>query len=200
MATEEDRQTAGVPTIRPGHMEAVAPLMLRLRRDFGGDRDRMPILAVIGERELARRACPREPRLARLGRTGVGGPARGGIDAHSLADGTGIPRETVRRKVSALAARGRVERDEAGGLHPSERAAADLGARIDATPTCLRRVADALATARAARLPATTRREASPRSPVRPASTLRSPRSRVSAGPGSGPAAGTGDVRRRQAR
>ena len=154
MQGEEDRLKAGFATIWPVHMEAFIRLMLVLRRDFGGDLDQMLILAVIGERKLARRACPSEPRFERLGRTGLRNGADVAINLHSLAAYTGIPRETVRRKVAALIARGWVERDASGDLRPTETAAADLAGSTEATLAYLRRIAESLEAIRPAPRPA----------------------------------------------
>ncbi len=67
-------------------------------RQFGGDLQMMLILAVIGQCVLAQ---------IRGGDFGVTGPEEpAGISATRLADITGIPRQTVRRKLMALAGKG----------------------------------------------------------------------------------------------
>lgn len=98
MTTGDDWLKAGFAAIWPAHMEAFVRLMLVLRRDVDGDLDQMLILAVIGERKLARRACPAEPRFERLGQTAIRDAANAGINAYSLAVFIGIPGETARRK------------------------------------------------------------------------------------------------------
>jgi hypothetical protein len=158
MAADNDWLKEGFAGIWPVHTEAFVRLMLVLRRDFGGDLDQMLILAVIGERALARRACPSEPSFEDLGRTAIRDMASVGINTHSLADYTGIPRETVRRKVAALVARGWVQRDASGDLRPTERAAADLAESTDATLDYLRSVAAAFDAARAVPAPPTSAR------------------------------------------
>ena len=82
-------------------------------RTFGGDLQMMLILAILGQRRL-------DARIQR-GFLEVG-PAPAdivplkakGMNSSSIAEISGIPRETVRRKLDALAERGWVARDEHG--------------------------------------------------------------------------------------
>jgi hypothetical protein len=69
-------------------------------RSFGGDLQAMLVLAVVGQ-----------VRIASLAHAGGDGDQeeRGAISASRLADVTGIPRETVRRKLTLLAKRGWIE-------------------------------------------------------------------------------------------
>jgi DNA-binding IclR family transcriptional regulator len=55
------------------------------------------------------------------------------INALSIAEYTGIPRETVRRKVNELIQKGWVTRDDNGDLVPTPKAAQDLSQSTDAT-------------------------------------------------------------------
>ncbi|MGQ3355465.1 MAG: helix-turn-helix domain-containing protein [Phreatobacter sp.] len=72
-----------------------------LSRAFGGDLQAMLVLAIVGQ-----------VRIASLAHAGADGDQeeRGAITASRLADVTGIPRETVRRKLTFLAERGWIER------------------------------------------------------------------------------------------
>jgi DNA-binding MarR family transcriptional regulator len=149
MATEVDWLKAGFAEIWPAHMEGFVRLMLILRRTFDGDLDQMLILAVIGERKLARRASRAEPSYDRLGYSELRDPSSVAINPHSLADYTGIPRETVRRKVVALMARGWVERSENGDLRTTAKVAEDLQHGTEATLDYLRDLADAFDRVRA---------------------------------------------------
>lgn len=72
-------------------------------RQFRGDLQEMLVLAIIGQLELHRRVTHPDPNLA----------ARPSIGASRLADVTGIPRQTVRRKLTSLAERGWIESDGA---------------------------------------------------------------------------------------
>jgi DNA-binding IclR family transcriptional regulator len=58
---------------------------------------------------------------------------KGRINTQSIADSTGIPRESVRRKVARLMDRGWVRRNEDGTFEVTERAAADLAPATEAT-------------------------------------------------------------------
>lgn len=69
-------------------------------RAFGGDLQEMLVLAVIGQTALQSVAQGRE---------------NAQISASSLSDVTGIPRQTVRRKLASLMARGWVEQTEDSG-------------------------------------------------------------------------------------
>ncbi|MFO1148108.1 MAG: hypothetical protein U1E62_06995 [Alsobacter sp.] len=69
-------------------------------RAFDGDLQMMLILAVVGQPHLASANAPQE--------TGTEAPQRS-INASRIADVTGIPRETIRRKLDAMAKRGWVQ-------------------------------------------------------------------------------------------
>lgn len=79
-----------------------------LSRTFGGDLQQMMLLAVIGQRRLrAIRDAGGDP--------GAVAPGETAISASRLADVSGIPRETVRRKLGLLARKGWIEQEAAGG-------------------------------------------------------------------------------------
>lgn len=71
-------------------------------RSFGGDLQAMLVLAVVGQVRIATltQPVPDDPE----------NEERGAISASRLADVTGIPRETVRRKLALLEKRGWIER------------------------------------------------------------------------------------------
>ncbi len=60
MSTNDDWLAAAFNEVFPAHVAAFTDLMIALRRDFEGDLDMMIVLAVIGDRQLARR----DPRIA----------------------------------------------------------------------------------------------------------------------------------------
>jgi DNA-binding MarR family transcriptional regulator len=80
-----------------------------LSRTFGGDLQQMIILAIIGQVQMramhAAAAAGEDPRRIP--------PERVSIAASRIADVTGIPRETVRRKLSALQRKGWIEKSPA---------------------------------------------------------------------------------------
>jgi hypothetical protein len=100
-------------------------LMKALRAHFGNDLDKVMITAAIGQQQLRdpalpRRAYPPDPE-GKL----VGDPARF-TNVDRLAAATGIPRESVRRKVNELIAAGWVERVGTRGLAVCPRAAVEM--------------------------------------------------------------------------
>ena len=108
----------------PAFVSAFAELLIALRRQFGGDLDSALMMAAIGERHFAHRTDPNTPTLETLGRTAVDGAPT--INVYSLAQYTGIPRETARRKIAALQTLGWIDIDVAGNLRPTELAAKEL--------------------------------------------------------------------------
>ena len=117
-------------SVYPAHVRAFATLLIKLRADFGGDLDAALLLAVIGERHFSRRTDPETPTLETLGATQVDGSRS--VNAYSLAQYTGIPRETARRKLARLIELGWVRVDAQGDLVPTMRAAQDLRESTDA--------------------------------------------------------------------
>ena len=120
--------------IWPVHVEAFSALLIALRRQFGGDLDRMLVLAIIGSRTLPHRhidglSYDALMVLARNERA----PDPDPINLQSIADCSGIPRETVRRKVRDLEAAGWIVKRENGYLLASTQAARDLAPMTEAT-------------------------------------------------------------------
>jgi hypothetical protein len=132
MTFDQNTLSACFGRIWPVHNDAFCELMVLLRRHFGGDLDRMLVLAVIGSRTLARGRIDgmSYDRFLALERPHAE-PAP--INLQSIADYSGIPRETVRRKVRDLEASGWVERRDNGYLVASARAAQDLAPATEAT-------------------------------------------------------------------
>jgi biotin operon repressor len=117
--------------IWPVHVEHFTELLIALRRQFDGDLDRMLVLAVIGLRTLpARRVQQLSYADFEAGLT-VQEPSP--INVQSIAETSGIPRETVRRKVQALEQAGWIERQDGGYLAVSAKARQDLSPGTEAT-------------------------------------------------------------------
>jgi hypothetical protein len=92
----------------------------------------MLVLGIIGSRHLARgRIDDLSYHQVVSGKTPEKAPAP--INLQSIADYSGIPRETVRRKVRDLERSGWVERSDNGFLTVGHRAAQDLAPTIAAT-------------------------------------------------------------------
>jgi hypothetical protein len=127
----------------PTHNRGFTSLLIECRKRFDGDLDAMLILAIIGDRTLpAERVHGLSYDDFRSGRR-ADVPQKV-INVQSIADCSGIPRETVRRKVARLIERGWVEKKADGALVVSEQAAVDLAPATQATFAYLLAVGSAL--------------------------------------------------------
>lgn len=142
MRRDDDWLIAGFGKVYPAHVSAFVDLMLELRRGFDGDLDTMLVLAIIGDQRVWKRAASQDVSYARLGDTPLANSEKVASNVLSIASYTGIPRETVRRKVNALIDRGWIEREENGDLRPTRKAAADLRAGTDATIEYIRAIVE----------------------------------------------------------
>ena len=131
--------------IWPVHVEHFTELLIALRRHFDGDLDRMLVLAVIGLRTMpARRVTGATYEEFNAGQL-VDEPSP--INVQSIADTSGIARETARRKVLELEQAGWIERRGSGYLVVSPQARADLSPATEATMRYLLAVGAACAAA-----------------------------------------------------
>ncbi|MEE4161026.1 MAG: helix-turn-helix domain-containing protein [Woeseiaceae bacterium] len=136
----------------PIHNRGFTALLVECRRLFDGDLDQALILSVIGERTLTK------DRASGLRyQEFVDGVRRSGkrkpINIQSIADGTGIPRETVRRKIGLLVERGWVRRNDDETIEVTESAPVDLAPATSATFEYLSAIGNAIV-ARASDAPA----------------------------------------------
>jgi hypothetical protein len=114
--------------IWPEHTTAFASLLIDLRRHFDGDLDAMLILATVSAGTQGN--AWRDTLLG----DGVGRETRPcATNTQSIAAITGIPRESVRRKLVPLQRKGWVKRDDAGNWSPGPQAASDLRPATRAT-------------------------------------------------------------------
>jgi hypothetical protein len=124
---QAEQQLRQLAAIWPVHVRAFARFLPILRAQFGGDLDAMLVLTLVS----VGTEHPDWP--AALLETG---PPRGRArptNASSIAQASGIPRETVRRKLNALYARGWIERGAGGTWRPTRSAADDLRPATQAT-------------------------------------------------------------------
>lgn len=132
MPFDHEMLTKHFGRIWPIHVAAFAELLITLRRQFRGDLDLLLVLAIVGSRSLpARRidGVSYEDFANGQKRDVPESP----INLQSVADCTGIPRETVRRKVRGLEALGWIERRDGGVLVVTEQARRDLTPATEAT-------------------------------------------------------------------
>lgn len=113
-------------TVWPTHVASLTRFLITCRRSFGGDLDLFLVLAVIGDRTFSERHA--DPKLDYDTFKSVGTPGTPPIDINlrSIAAFSGIPRETVRRKIAELERRGWITRNQDGSLAATRQAAADL--------------------------------------------------------------------------
>ena len=119
--------------IWPIHLTAFTELLIQLRQRFSGDLDLMLVLAVIGSRTRPEKWKPELLSAQEM----TGGESRISsqypINIQSVAEYAGIPRETVRRKVSILQDKGWVIRNSDGRLSVTDSAAKDLASETENT-------------------------------------------------------------------
>lgn len=132
MTFDEQTLSAHFGRIWPVHNDAFCELLVLLRRQFGGDLDRMLVLAIIGSRTLSR---GRIEGLSYDDFTAMDRPddEPAPINLQSIADYSGIPRETVRRKLRDLEQLGWIIRRNNGFLIASSKATKDLAPATEAT-------------------------------------------------------------------
>ncbi|MCX7286515.1 MAG: hypothetical protein NTW20_02860 [Rhodobacterales bacterium] len=98
---------ANYPTVQYHYVQFLAEHLTDCRKTLGGDFDDLMMLAVLGQRFLQ----ARRDRDAGDSRS----EERIWMSALRLSDVTGVPRESVRRKLKRLAERGWVMQDPANG-------------------------------------------------------------------------------------
>lgn len=119
--------------IWPSHLAAFTRMLIVMRQDFRGDLDLLLLLAAVADRTDPGRWSERLEDPQRLLRKGAEVRDPPMLNAASLAHFTGIPRETVRRKLRVLAEYGWVMRDGRTGWRTGPRAAQDLKRSTEAT-------------------------------------------------------------------
>jgi hypothetical protein len=105
----------------PYHLDNFTWFLIQCRRYFNGDMDRLLIFCVIRDKDLSAKN-----KHGDLGHAGSRTEAEKPFSLQSIADRSGLPRETARRKLQDLTALGWVERDERGNFSTTAKAATDL--------------------------------------------------------------------------
>ena len=85
--------------IWPHHVSNLTQLLIAARQSFGGDLDMFLVLAVIGERTFSAQSADPALTFTIWQDRGTAAATPRDINARAIADYTGIPRETVRRKL-----------------------------------------------------------------------------------------------------
>lgn len=108
------------------HSGALTRYMVECRQACDGDLDLFLIMAIIGERTFSAQHAPDSMSHSEFVTGTVGKIAPQPINLQSIADFSGIPRETVRRKLELLIGRGWVQRGEHGYVTATDVANHDL--------------------------------------------------------------------------
>ena len=118
--------------IFPTHVDALCELLIVLRQQFFGDLDLMLILAIIGSRALPARQTSNMT-YAEFISDNTKDRADQPINIQSIAECSGIARETVRRKVHKLEDLGFIARDPSGMLTVTDKAINQLAPATEAS-------------------------------------------------------------------
>lgn len=117
---------ANFQSIWPIHLAGFTRLLIQLRDRFDGDLELALVLAVIGDRTRPENWTPELLTYRQMTHGGSDEHRQYPINIQSISEYSGIPRETVRRKVAILQSKGWVTRDADGRLAISRTAAAEL--------------------------------------------------------------------------
>lgn len=131
--------------LHASHSAAFARYLVECRAACDGDLDLFLVMTIIGERTFNARNVP-EAMSQEEFYTGTVRDVRPlAINLQSISDYSGIPRETVRRKLETLLAKGWIERDERKFITATDQANASLRGLTEATLRYLRELETALA-------------------------------------------------------
>lgn len=112
------------PTYQYAFVDFIVEHLTDLSRSFEGDFQQVMLLAILGQRRLKAMSMAERP--------GRGPAPSTAVSASRLADVTGIPRETVRRKLATLKDRGWIEQEPDGSWSLiSDTSGEDMPARRD---------------------------------------------------------------------
>ncbi|MBR9856251.1 MAG: hypothetical protein GYB38_00935 [Gammaproteobacteria bacterium] len=132
MAIDDDHLTTHFGRIWPAHVEALTELLIQLRQQFDGDLDLMLILGIIGTRTQPARLASAMT-YAQFTAHDRPTPVSRPINIQSVAECSGIARETVRRKVGRLENMGLVTREASGNLLVTPQATGELTPSTEAS-------------------------------------------------------------------
>jgi hypothetical protein len=131
--------------IWPRHVSSLTQFLIECRRHFDGDLDLFLVLCIIGDRTFSARHVPPGMDFDKWNSTSVDTVRSEDINVQSISDFSGIPRETVRRKLNSLVEKGWVTRDERGFITATNKAKTDLAPLTNASLGYLTRMKAVLA-------------------------------------------------------
>lgn len=132
MPFSSEKITSHFGHIFPTHVDALCELLIVLRQQFFGDLDLMLILAIIGSRARPARQTSNMT-YAEFISDNTKDRADQPINIQSIAECSGIARETVRRKVHKLEDLGFIARDPSGMLTVTDKAINQLAPATEAS-------------------------------------------------------------------
>lgn len=131
--------------LHASHAAALTAYLVECRKACDGDLDLFLVMAIIGERSFSVRNAPEAMSQEEFFAGTVRDVEPLAINLQSIADYSGIPRETVRRKVERLIKKGWVERDERRFVTATDKANESLRGLTEGTLRYLRELDSALA-------------------------------------------------------
>ncbi len=108
------------------HVAALTRHLVACRRVCDGDLDLFLVLTIIGERTFTARNAPDDMTHDDFLQRSVQSLQPEAINLQSIADYSGIPRETVRRKIQILEEKGWIIKDERNFITVTDTAKSDL--------------------------------------------------------------------------
>lgn len=132
MSAHYQQVTTHFGHVFPAHVEELCELLIVLRKQFFGDLDLMLIMAIIGSRTLPARQSYTMTYQEFMDSDKEVTQVQA-INIQSVAECSGIARETVRRKTQKLITLGLVARDAKGMLSVTNKAATNLSASTEAS-------------------------------------------------------------------
>lgn len=140
-----DRLERNFGKLHATHVSALTRHLIECRRACDGDLDLFLVLTIIGERTFSPRFAPDAMSHSAFLEGTVESVEPLAINLQSIADYSGIPRETVRRKVEHLIAKGWVRRDALRYVTATDQANEELRGLTASTLRYLREMEAALA-------------------------------------------------------
>lgn len=124
--------------LHASHVAALTRHLVECRNAFGGDLDLFLVMTIIGERTFTARNAPDAMTRDDFLQGSVSDLEPAAINLQSIADYSGIPRETVRRKIETLLAMGWIARDKNRFMTVTDQAKTNLQPLTDSSLRYLR--------------------------------------------------------------
>ena len=141
MSEEQLRQHFG--KVHALHVAALTRHLIACRKVCDGDLDLFLVLSIIGERTFTARDAPDDMTHADFLEGTVASLQSSAINLQSIADYSGIPRETVRRKIRILQDKGWVTKDERNFITATDKAKSNLNELTDSSIKYLKDIYEA---------------------------------------------------------